>query len=109
MWGEQMIRALGYEVLTASGGKAAVSLFEAEKERIDLVILDMIMPEMSGEETFQRIKTLGPKVPVLLSSGYSVDGKAQEILDLGCRGFLQKPFSLQSLSAKIEDVMGKKP
>ena len=104
--GEQMLRALGYEVITASGGPEALSRFEAEKGKIDLVVLDMIMPQMSGEETFERLKAVSPEVPVLLSSGYSVDGKAQEILDRGCCGFLQKPFSLKTLSAKIEEAMG---
>ncbi|MBI9086614.1 MAG: PAS domain S-box protein [Desulfobacterales bacterium] len=104
--GEQMVRALGYEVITASGGQEALRRFEAEKGKIDLVILDMIMPQMSGEETFDRLKAMDPSFSVLLSSGYSVDGKAQEILDRGCRGFLQKPFSLKALSAKIEEAMG---
>ena len=104
--GEQMVRALGYEVLTASGGQEALARFEAEKGKIDLVVLDMIMPEMSGEETFNRLRAKDPTVSVLLSSGYSVDGKAQEILDRGCRGFLQKPFSLKRLSIKLEEAMG---
>ena len=105
--GQEMIQALGYEVLTADGGEAAVACFAEEKDRIDLVILDMIMPRMSGEATFERLRAMDPNVSVLLSSGYSIDGQAQEILDRGCRGFLQKPFSLQVLSAKIKEVMGR--
>jgi DNA-binding NarL/FixJ family response regulator len=65
----------------------------------------MIMPEMSGSETFNRLKALKPDVKVLLSSGYSVDGQAAEILQRGCDGFIQKPFDLRTLSAKVRDIL----
>jgi DNA-binding NarL/FixJ family response regulator len=65
----------------------------------------MIMGGISGGETFDRLREVNPRVRVLLSSGYSVNGQAQEILDRGCQGFLQKPFSLESLSRKIREVL----
>jgi CheY-like chemotaxis protein len=65
----------------------------------------MIMPEISGGETFDRLKKINPDVRVLLSSGYSIDGQAREILERGCRGFLQKPFRLKELSRKIREVL----
>jgi two-component system, cell cycle sensor histidine kinase and response regulator CckA len=69
------------------------------------VILDMIMPEMSGKETLIKLMELDKNVRVLLSSGYSIDGEAKTILDLGCTGFIQKPFRIEELSQKIREVL----
>ena len=65
----------------------------------------MIMPQMSGGELFDRLKKINPTVSVMLSSGYSVDGEAQKILERGCNGFLQKPFSRAQLSEKIRAIL----
>ena len=75
------------------------------KEEIDLVILDVIMPGMGGPETFEAIKALNPDVKVIFSSGYSVNRIAREIMDKGCRAFIQKPFSIETISQKIRDVL----
>jgi DNA-binding NtrC family response regulator len=74
-------------------------------DSIDIVILDMIMPSMSGGDTFDELKTIDPNVRVLLCSGYSLSGQATEILDRGCGGFIQKPFKLKELSLKIREVL----
>ncbi len=103
--GREMLKRLGYEVLTAPDGEAALTLYREHGSRIDLVILDMIMPGMSGGELFKRLKTADPSVRVLLSSGYSISGQASQIIAQGCRGFIQKPFSLQHLSQKIRSVL----
>ncbi|MCJ7830131.1 MAG: response regulator, partial [Desulfobacterales bacterium] len=100
----EMLQKLGYRVLSAGGGKEAVALFEANQGRIDLVILDMIMPEMGGGETFDQIKRINPEVKVLLSSGYSMKGEAEKILRRGCSGFIQKPYRLEQLSEKISEI-----
>jgi len=89
---------LGYKVLTARSGKEAIKIYEENKERIDIVLLDMVMPDMSGGDTYDRMKYVNPKVKVLLSSGYSINGRATEILDRGCNGFIQKPFKMKELS-----------
>ena len=73
----------------------------------DLVILDMIMPDMGGSEAYDRLKEINPDVKVLLSSGYSIDGQATEIMDRGCDGFIQKPFNMKQLSRKIRGVLDK--
>ncbi len=99
-----MVEALGYRVLTAGSGREAISLYKEKQGEIDLVILDMIMAGMSGGETFDRLRSIHPGVRVLLSSGYRINGQAQEILERGCRGFLQKPFTLQELSKKIREA-----
>jgi two-component system cell cycle sensor histidine kinase/response regulator CckA len=67
----------------------------------------MIMPGMGGGETYDKLKKIDPEVRVLLSSGYSIDGQASEIIDRGCNGFIQKPFNVIQLSRKIREVLGK--
>ncbi len=100
-----MLKAIGYETLTASDGRQGLELFALEKDRIDLVVLDMIMPDMNGGEVFDRLRAVKPGVPVLLSSGYSLDGKAMDILERGCNGFIQKPFGMEELSEKIQSIL----
>ena len=100
-----MLESLGYRVYTAGSGQEAIAVYEETKDRIDLVILDMIMTGLSGGETFDRLQEINPNIRVLLSSGYSVRGQAQEILDRGCMGFLQKPFTLEDFSRKIRETL----
>ncbi|MCP3952628.1 MAG: response regulator [Desulfobacterales bacterium] len=106
--GRQLLDRLGYTVLTAASGQEALSIYSREKNKIDLVILDMIMPGLGGGETFNRLYRINPGVRVILSSGYSVNGQATEILRRGCSGFIQKPFNLESLSQKVSAVLKKR-
>jgi len=103
--GAQMLGRLGYTVLTARTGQDAIDLYLEQRDTIALVILDMIMPVMSGRELFERLKEIDPKVKTLLCSGYSIDGQAAEILKSGCNGFIQKPFSLDAISQKIREIL----
>ena len=103
--GRQMLEQLGYDVLSAGSGGEALALYRQHGPDIQMVILDMIMPELSGIETYRQLKRLDPHVNVLLSSGYSVNGDAQRLLDMGCKGFIQKPFSLNALSHVIHDII----
>jgi two-component system cell cycle sensor histidine kinase/response regulator CckA len=100
-----LLRSLGYNVHTAVSGQEALQLYAENPERIDIVILDMIMPGMGGGETFDRLREMNPHVKVLLSSGYSIDGQASEIMGRGCRGFIQKPFKTKALSRKLREVL----
>ncbi len=106
--GKPMLERLGYGVLAAESGKEAIAVYQKNVDLIRGVILDMIMPEMSGGETFDRLKAINPEVKVLLSSGYSINGRAQEILNRGCHGFIQKPFNLGDLSQRIGEMLGKR-
>jgi len=106
--GEEMLKEMGYKVLVARGGKEAVEVYAKRKEEIDLVILDMIMPDMGGGEAYDRMKEKNPKVRVILSSGYSIDGQATEILERGCDAFIQKPFNIKEMSGKIREILEKK-
>jgi PAS domain S-box-containing protein len=103
--GEQLLKKLGYGVLLAKDGEEAIELYRCHQRKIDAVILDMVMPSMDGGETYDRLKEVDPGIKVLLSSGYGVDGQANEILARGCNGFIQKPFSLSELSGKLEGIL----
>ena len=103
--GERMLKKLGYRVLLADSGRKAIQIFEKAHHRINLVILDMIMPEMGGSETFDGLKAITPDIKVLLSSGYSIDGQASQIMKRGCNGFIQKPFNLKHFSQKIREIL----
>jgi CheY-like chemotaxis protein len=105
--GKDMLEKIGYKVLLATSGKKAIELYSRHKNDIDLVVLDMIMPHMGGGETYDRMKEKNSKIKVLLSSGYSIDGQAAEILKRGCDGFLQKPFNMKELSVKIREILDK--
>ncbi|MBW1740748.1 MAG: response regulator, partial [Deltaproteobacteria bacterium] len=75
------------------------------RDDIDIVVLDMVMPNMGGGEAYDRMKEINPDVKVLLSSGYSIDGQATEILERGCNAFIQKPFDAKQLFQKIREVL----
>lgn len=103
--GRQFLEVLGYTVFTASSGQEAIETYSRESGNIDLVILDMIMPEMGGGETIQRIKAINPEARIVLSSGYNINGKAQEIMNRGCNGFIQKPYGIKELSQTIRKAL----
>ena len=101
-----MLKHLGYDVMRAQNGQDALELYKKNQDRIDVILLDMIMPVMGGGETFDRIKEMNAGARVLLSSGYSMEGEAREIMKRGCDAFIQKPFRLEQLSRKIGEIMG---
>jgi len=103
--GAAMLGKLGYEVLTARCGEEAVALYREKGSEIDLVILDMIMPGERGGEVYKRLQQCDPDVLVLLSSGYSLNEEAKSLLARGIKGFIQKPYTLASLSTRIREVL----
>jgi len=102
----RILQQLGYQVLAAESGLRALEIYRREGDRIDLVILDMLMPGKGGAETFQELIGIDPGVRVLLSSGYSLDGEAQRVMAAGARGFIQKPYRLAVLSHKVAEILG---
>ncbi len=104
----ELLEAIGYRVFSAIDGKEALKLYRKNKDKIDLVLLDMTMPNMSGSEVYDRMKEMNPDIKVLFSSGYSIDGEATDILKRGCNGFIQKPFNINALSQKIREMLEKK-
>ncbi|MCX5819677.1 MAG: PAS domain S-box protein [Deltaproteobacteria bacterium] len=103
----EMLESMGYRVYAAGSGPEALAVYLEKRKEIDLVILDMIMPGISGGETFDRLREINSAIKVLLSSGYSINGEASHILDRGCNGFLQKPFHLEKLSDKVREMLEK--
>ena len=103
--GKQMTESLGYNVLSAKNGEEALKVYYHSHDRIDMVILDMIISDISGRDVYDRMKEINPEVKVLLASGYSLNGQAEEILSQGCNGFIQKPFDMASLSQKIRQIL----
>jgi len=101
----KMLEKLGYRVLTAKSGTEAIETYQMKNNRIDIIILDMIMPLMGGGEAYDRFKKMDPDIKVLLSSGYSIEGQAREILNRGCNGFIPKPFDLIELSKKLREIL----
>lgn len=104
-----MLKTLGYSVITAQDGLAVVDLYRQHQEQIDLIILDMVMPDKSGGEIFDEIKKINPRVKVLLSSGYSLNGQASKIIDRGCDGFIQKPFTITDISKQLRKILAQQP
>ncbi len=102
---KEILEILGFNVKTAANGNEAIAVYQEYGEEITLVILDMIMPGMGGGETFDRLKLINPDVRVLLSSGYSLEGQAKDILNRGCLGFIQKPYKIDELSNKINGCL----
>ncbi len=107
--GKEMLQEMGYTVVTAKSGRQAIDIYREKAGEIALVILDVIMPEMGGGETYDRLKKLNPEIKVLLSSGYSKDGEATEMLKRGCNGYIQKPFNIKEISYKIREIFDKDP
>jgi PAS domain S-box-containing protein len=103
--GRSILEKMGYNVITARNGEEALHSYLQIKLKIDLVILDMIMPGMGGRKTFEKLQSFDPEIKVILSSGYSVNGQAEQILSKGCNGFIQKPFTTEKLSQKIRDIL----
>ena len=100
-----MLRRLGYDVLVATTGREAIEQFEARADGIDAVVLDAIMSDTCGGEIYETLREIDPGVRVLLSSGYDPSGRVGEILERGCRAFLQKPYTIRELSAKLQELL----
>ena len=103
--GQAMLEKLGYRVVVARDGKQAVDAVKENADQIDLVILDLIMPVMSGDKAFDLIRDIQPAMPVILSSGYSLSGQAKAVMQRGCNDFIQKPFNISKLSQTVRKIL----
>ena len=102
---KDLLMVMGYNVLLASSGQEALAVYMTKHKKIDLIIMDMVMPGMSGGNTFTALRSFDPDIKVILCSGYSLDGEAETIMAKGCNGFIQKPFTIEALSQKIGEVL----
>ena len=102
--GVQMLKRLGFNVIPVDSGRKAIETFVEKKDSIDIIILDIVMPDLGGAEVVDAIKDIDPNSKIMLSSGYGKDRKVNDIMQ-NCHGFIQKPFSLQELSASLQSII----
>jgi PAS domain S-box-containing protein len=100
-----VLEKLGYKVLVARSGQEAIEIFRGQKEGIDLVLLDMIMPGMEGGKVLDILKRIHAEVKIILLSGYGMNDEVTRMMERGCRAFIQKPFDIGDFSRKIRDVL----
>ena len=100
-----MLKRLGYTVLGAKSGAEAVDIFKSNMESIDLVLLDLVMPDMDGANTFNILKKIKFDVNVLLSTGYDEDETVEMLLAAGCNGYVQKPYTMNKLKDKLSTIL----
>jgi len=105
--GMELLQSMGYQVFVAGSGKEAIEVFKENQDKIDMIILDTIMPGMGGSETYEKLKEINPHIKVLLSSGYDINDQAVQILAFDCDGFIQKPFNMEDLSKSTRAVLDK--
>ncbi|MCX5812911.1 MAG: PAS domain S-box protein [Proteobacteria bacterium] len=102
---KQILETLGYKVLVARSGQEAIDIYEKQGAHIDVVILDMIMPEMNGGEIFDVLRAMNSDTKIILSSGYSMNDLTTKIMECGCHAFIQKPFGIDQLSQKLRGIL----
>jgi len=105
--GRDILEAYEYEVFLAAHGNEGIRIYNENKDRIDLVILDMVMPEKTGKQTFREIRDINPNARILLCSGYGQEQYFHELFELGAAGFLQKPFQHSQLLSMVEQALDK--
>jgi DNA-binding NtrC family response regulator len=104
----KILGILGYDVIVAENGQRGIDIYRERHGEIDAVILDMVMPKRSGKETFVELKSIEPSVRVLVSSGFRNDSRIDDVLALGARAFLQKPYTMEQLSRVLADILSDK-
>ncbi len=100
-----MLKVLGYRVLEAETGKKAIKLAKTFDGQIDLALLDIKLPDMSGDKVYPLIMEARPNLKVIVYSDYTIEGPPRDILDAGAEGFIQKPFSISPLAEKLKEVL----
>ena len=103
--GVSVLESLGYEVATAGDGKEAVETYGRIHDRLSAVLLDLKMPRMSGREAFIELRRIDSTVPVIICTGYGENEEVQELLTLGARGLLAKPYQISTLAEKLRNVL----
>ena len=101
----RVLTLAGSEVVQAASGAEAIALFDARTPRFRAVVLDLVMPGMGGRPTYLGLRAIDPEVPVLLVSGNAANDEVQALFDLGVRGFLAKPCSIEGLAAAVADLL----
>jgi PAS domain S-box-containing protein len=103
--GGRILSGSGYKVLTATNGKEALEVYNADQKKISLVILDLMMPEMGGKQCLEEILKIDPRARVLIASGYPISSTGNEALAAEAKGFVNKPYEMRELLAKVREVL----
>jgi DNA-binding NtrC family response regulator len=103
--GEQLLTRFGYKVLTASDGETALEIYGKEKQKIDLVILDLIMPGMGGKRCLNKLLEENPDARVMIASGYAGHGPTKEAIEAGARGFISKPYVTEEMLKALREIL----
>ncbi|HOJ52845.1 MAG TPA: response regulator [Syntrophales bacterium] len=101
----EWLELMDYEVIAARSGEEALKIFEERNGAVDLIILDIVMPGLSGEEVFYRLKEMDASVKVIVISGYALEDKVTRLLRAGALSFLQKPFRMENFSEKVKEAL----
>lgn len=101
----EILENKGYNVILAADGVEAIHIYEKQKDTIDLIVLDMIMPNMGGIETFERLRSINPALKIIISTGYSSDEHYQAVFEKGAKGFLQKPYKINEFYKIVRQVL----
>lgn len=104
--GLKMLEKIGYSALEARNSAEAVAVYQEKRDDIDLVVLDINLPDETGVITYKKLKNINPDAKVILASGYYETPEVTELIKLGCQGRLQKPYTLQNLSEEVSGVLG---
>jgi len=103
--GQEILQGQGFSAIPAESGESAIEIYQKNKDRIDLVILDVGMPGMGGHRCFQELKKINPHVKVIVATGYSANGRVKEMIKSGAAGFIGKPYRLADILNKIREVL----
>ncbi len=103
--GGEMLRELGFEVITACNGRDALNVYQANRQKISCVILDLTMPHLDGEQTFRELRRLDPMLKVIMTSGYNEQEISQKFTGKGLAGFIQKPYRLSDLAEVLRNTI----
>lgn len=105
---KDILARFGYNVLVALEGKKAVEIYRQRFAEVAAVVLDLVMPGMDGREIFHALRQINPEVKIIISSGYTRDGEADDLMAGGAAGFVQKPYRLTEFMKVVGEVVGKK-
>jgi two-component system cell cycle sensor histidine kinase/response regulator CckA len=100
-----MLERIGYNTLQATSSAEACQLYRNERDNIDLVVLDMILPDENGAATYKVLRKINPDIKVLVSTGYGTDENVQQILNDRQNGLIQKPFKFKQFTSKVETIL----
>jgi len=104
---KRILKRAGYQILTATNGKEALNLYAKKGDKISLVILDLIMPEMGGKECLEKLREIDPDAKILITSGYCTTETGKEITESGAAGFILKPYDFKQMLTTVREVLAK--